>query len=1508
MTASNNNELRTAPTSRRTSVADQGAVSDSSAGASSSRRALPPRPAGPRSPERAGSIHTSYTVVPAAQLPSPGAPVATLPELAPVTPFPPPAPTSLPTPAAIPQPPSLSPTEGVLNTDVTITVAPIDSSPLVPLDHSELPAYEYRSPEAVIESLDEPSASNLPPGVLAEHDDDDDVDFDHREWAAPANNEGNARLSAMDVDLDSPALTAAIPERPQIGPGVLARRWLEAVHEHHLYQPIITELPKPPLPKPPSRQPTITEETAGSPPSAGVSPTEPPVPTIPPLTVEDVLASLPGGLEHHHEWYFCPECWGWLHVKMGNGDIPDVLDTDEWEKRVEFGSSFDREQGRIARQKQLSRLKDIATSRSVPVKNQHHFHSFPYLVLPTTERHIDRVQPEGYKDAFSHLDLSYGVPPPELVEFKDTANNAALHVSCSSDAWVFVDYGPVPGQVPIGLVKEFTAEKKENPNVGVDRNQSVVDAWSLIITLLQNPLFRGNRGWVKLENKTFSSKIGASLRSSHLLERVGFGCRLEDEGYRVGPFAQGGLITDEHVTQMNAYMARTWVEVTLWLQQYQRQNGLGLSSEWVRSKTLGEDLDRLLDLSKIPHKSIPYSGDLYQALNKLGASIHDVPSTIEDAYDLQVSDDAENTPQYLGALERISKSQLFGSDTLQIRVATERSMDRYTDDEVDEAYSLIGCTPEHVSTIMVEREEMPVEHLLDLHRSAMSSASDSKRAEISRALFIIGKDRRNDMMVELGKSGGSYLSLDQAYREFNLSRDTPIDDEMLIMTYDGWISDRPSRADHYRMALSIIANAPGEERPVLQAYLAGKDISEFQGPVRRDLPAGLRNIGNTCYLNSVLQFLYTVKPVRDAVTNFEESLINMAGDEEDSAKNKEKLLKVQSSQRFVRHLKDLFNEMYNTDSSAVVPQEELARLAILPIDLVGERAPASAPKGRVTIDSLPTILSPISSNAATVAGDSAPPTPRSIEYSPPSSPPPGARPILETPERRTSVLGKRASQDRESQFGGSEERLRRLTDDRSDEIELDSPTEAALSPTETNEDVEMIPVSRSSTTDLGIPSGFSKLELTSPMTEEPPTPLAVVSAATGIATPADSPPPVQAPLPAAAAAAPPPQRSAPPPLPPRRPSMALVAAEKFGLQQDAAEILINVLAQLEYAFDRQSDSEGHELPNLIQGLFSSKFQQQMLLESTDGSPAQSNEPVESVFVHPIIGVEEDGKDLYDCLSELYLGGAEIEYEGKKGFKMDLIDELPPLLYIQMRRSQYDPIKRAQTKTNTHVPFGRKLVMDRFLASADPAKRQRSITLTREMMQMRARRHELKNHKPMAIAETFRFVRDALSTDAAKAVLGASDDSAVTPDLLEALGLEASAADEEIASIEAKLPQFKEELERLWANDNTTEYELVSVFVHGGTGTGGHYWTYQADLPRDGDKYFYYSDEVVKDVPASDVFSDKSAQGVSPALLCYVRKDRHLVDTLHRAAAPEEGSEELVAVTAATTESGPTGGW
>lgn len=42
-----------------------------------------------------------------------------------------------------------------------------------------------------------------------------------------------------------------------------------------------------------------------------------------------------------------------------------------------------------------------------------------------------------------------------------------------------------------------------------------------------------------------------------------------------------------------------------------------------------------------------------------------------------------------------------------------------------------------------------------------------------------------------------------------------------------------------------------------------------EAPISVDRPTGLQNIGNTCYLNSLLQYFFTIKELRDVVLDFD---------------------------------------------------------------------------------------------------------------------------------------------------------------------------------------------------------------------------------------------------------------------------------------------------------------------------------------------------------------------------------------------------------------------------------------------------------------------------------------------------------------------------------------------------------------------------------------------------------------------------------------------------------------
>ena len=66
------------------------------------------------------------------------------------------------------------------------------------------------------------------------------------------------------------------------------------------------------------------------------------------------------------------------------------------------------------------------------------------------------------------------------------------------------------------------------------------------------------------------------------------------------------------------------------------------------------------------------------ACRDLGITKFDTPATAEKAYNLQVADDAINTKTHLSALESLAEYGIPGKERLQTKVATERSLGRYT--------------------------------------------------------------------------------------------------------------------------------------------------------------------------------------------------------------------------------------------------------------------------------------------------------------------------------------------------------------------------------------------------------------------------------------------------------------------------------------------------------------------------------------------------------------------------------------------------------------------------------------------------------------------------------------------------------------------------------------------------------------------------------------------------------------------------------------------------------------
>ncbi|KAF2737905.1 cysteine proteinase [Polyplosphaeria fusca] len=378
------------------------------------------------------------------------------------------------------------------------------------------------------------------------------------------------------------------------------------------------------------------------------------------------------------------------------------------------------------------------------------------------------------------------------------------------------------------------------------------------------------------------------------------------------------------------------------------------------------------------------------------------------SFALQSAADPKNSTYYFECLQSIGRGR--DSYDLNSQVAVLASQGLTDRKDVHAAYKYFGLSLDHI-------ELLSDDFIVSQFRSRLQDISSSMAQEAREKLRIIGHARHSQLMLQ--EASDAIETYEQALSWLGLDSSQP--DDFVVTMFGVKISDNANSRPTARKAVlkiaeernsvtlrrflssgkldndmdigdayaligvpdrtqkldleflkaqveSYIQGEPQKESRYWRAYdLVVQDQTENPRrsiPHKRNIypsaewPVGCENIGNTCYLNSVLQFLFTIKPLREMVLHCE----NYFEDRDLDTLSPKKVVgrrivgqdEVQRAQQFVVELKQLFDLMVHSDDESVKPNRRLAALALSRQATGSQQADTAPSKSHLkTIDGAP---------------------------------------------------------------------------------------------------------------------------------------------------------------------------------------------------------------------------------------------------------------------------------------------------------------------------------------------------------------------------------------------------------------------------------------------------------------------------------------------------------------------------------------------------------------------------
>ncbi|KAI9052485.1 hypothetical protein LZ554_003829 [Drepanopeziza brunnea f. sp. 'monogermtubi'] len=976
----------------------------------------------------------------------------------------------------------------------------------------------------------------------------------------------------------------------------------------------------------------------------------------------------------------------------------------------------------------------------------------------------------------------------------------------------------------------------------------------------------------KIAKRNKKYKVTFDDECDELFEHLGFLSVKElsqnpDEG--MNGFWQLPIITDD-----NRYFIDDVIfELDTILGQLPQADQMAVAMNFIaRPVPAMKDIERSLGCADYPTKSreIDLSTEEHPWFRNLGAVDNFTDELIIWAYDRQCECDPRNKPYYLDCLEGIAQGRQ--SSDLELKFTMAVSVGEFGLAKLEDAYKYFGLTPgtkegdDHVMGLYKSRiasapkqkndamaalliiakhrnsdkiealatdNTMTYEEALELLGVTDDSPSDSieaasvvlaldmDKARVAEALRAIAQRRGNDFGLRKAASAmGSGLGIDEAYNRLQIgpaSRNAP--DETIFTYYQSLSGGAPSGSkDSYSQALETIALDRGSS-----FLLAKLSDPNAEVPTSAAEPVGLGNIGNTCYLNSLLQYLYTIKPIRDMVADFQDYRMDITPESLKVKRVGGRLVdkdEIVRAQCFVDELRSLFESLKTAPGRFVTPNKELAELTLV----------SQEKKEEFLLQRRKSMSSP-----------AAPPNIASVMEGPvfgPQLPPPTT----------TQLSSKTVDEDLE------------MIDWSVDTVEArDDSSEVTLVDPETCAAKRQIDVNYENK------SAFYNVESSKPDvvmvngSDEP----------SSIPAP-DKPPPI-------------PPRNKPDLSISTNGHKNIIDGEtadllSFGAQQDVTEVMGNVINRLQCAIKPTGFEEDMEQIDIIRDTFFGTNTR--YIQRSDGEPPRV-EAWPYIIAYP--GRHEDIRDLYESIDVLY-DEQLVDVAGSKTPSYISISKLPPILQFQVQRSDFDDILKTSCKNHIHMPFPETMYMDRYVDTADQdseimRRRRETWKWKAQLRDLEARHDALKNTRgdiniPDALLATRNFITGLQEEEI--------DGIDISPELSMALEERISEVAAELEDISRQMDDLKTKLKNQFTDLREYEYKIHAVFIHRGEARGGHYWVYIYDSEHD--IWREYNDEHVTEVKdRRRIFEKAGGADGTPYYMIYVRNHqlKEMVDVVCR---------------------------